>query len=51
MTQKTFFLHGTKTQEGSNKNDNDSNDSRQNLEAFNGGFDLENIDPSMKPML
>jgi len=40
-----------KQKKGSNKNDNDSNESRQNLEAFNGDFDLENGDPSMKPML
>ena len=28
-----------------------TNDSRQNLEVVNGDFDLESIDPSMKPML
>jgi len=33
------------------KGDNDSNDSTQHLEAYNGGFDLENFDLSMKPML
>ena len=51
LTKKVILLHDTKAQKGSNKNYNDSNDLRQNLEAFNGGFDLENIDPSMKPML
>ena len=36
-----FSLHDTQSQEGSNKCDNDSFDSWQNLEAFNGGYDLE----------
>ena len=31
--------------------DNGSNESSQNLEVLNGDFDLENDDPSMKPML
>jgi len=51
LTKKQLFLHFTEAQQGSNKNCKDFNDLRQNLEAFNEGFGIENIDPSMKPML
>ena len=51
FTQYYFFLHDSKAHEGSYKIDNDSNNSRSNLEVLNGDFDQEYDDPSMKPML